>query len=63
MKRKLHDYLKKFETKHFWHPSKLKSKSTSSRLKNAPMLGAIGVSWPNSRMMIIDTKKRIGIGV
>ena len=63
MKGKLHDYLKKFETKHFWHPSKLKSKNTSSKLKNVPMLGAIGKSWPGSGMIIIETKKRTRIGV
>ena len=63
MKRNLHNYLKKFETKHLWHPSKLKSKSTSSKLKNVPMLGSIGESWPNPGMMITETKKRIRIGV
>lgn len=63
MKEKLRNYLKKFEMKYFWHPSKLKSKNTSSKLKNVSMLGAIGVVWPNSEKMIIETKKRIRIGV
>lgn len=59
----MHNCLKKFETKHLWYPSKLKSRRSSSKLKNVPILGGIGKLCLNSEMIIIKAKKRIRISV
>ena len=59
-KGKLHYYLKKFEMKHLWHRNKLKSRRTSFKSKNDPMLEGIEKSWSSSKTR---TRKRKRIGV